>query len=186
LKITLRVGVSADRQRRDALRFSLRLELAGHVGEAHDGVGVADVEMVAAEGETERLMEVVGEDGAPVRTRVAVRVAQHDDASARGVGDEDVAVRSESQVARILEVLGPQLDLESRRDGQPRVVRPRHDRRRVRRALGVERPRKLVRAHLVMPHGRGVAAWGGGFALGAGGEEDDECRDDESHSLKVS
>jgi hypothetical protein len=109
--------------------------------------------MSAAQREAERAVEIVGERPPPLRASVAVRVAQDDDFSIRRAGEEDVAVRREDHVARIVEILGPERDAESRRNDEPRVRWPPYDARRIAGAGGVVRRRKAVGADFVMAEG---------------------------------
>jgi hypothetical protein len=66
----------AGRQVRDLDRRSRDLRRAGRVREAHDRVGIRDVEVVADQRHAERRVQVVGEHRAQVRHAVAVGVAQ--------------------------------------------------------------------------------------------------------------
>ena len=122
-----------------------RREVAVAVGEAHDRIGVGHVDEVGVrarrvEGEAEGPVQPLREDRPLCGLGLAIRGPQHGELPHAALGHEDVAVRGDPQTARVLEVLGEELDREPRGRLGPRPrwqrgeARPiAHRRRRPRR-----------------------------------------------------
>ena len=104
-------------------RGAARLQIAILVGEAHDAVGVADVDVLGIgsqgiERDAEGLVQAFGEDGRLLRLAVGVDAAKDPDLAGLALGQEEVAVGRDAQQARIVETGGVELDLEALgRDG---------------------------------------------------------------------
>ncbi len=86
-------------------------EVAVVVGEAHDFIGVADVNPlgVGAEGiesDAEGLVEIGGEDGDLFWLAVCIDAAKDFDFAAGAFREEEIAVGSEADEARVIEAGG--------------------------------------------------------------------------------
>jgi len=93
--------------RNDLLGWARGYEIAGLVGEADDGVRVADVDPVWVdgwvEGDAEGEVEAGGEGGDLLRFAVRTDAAEDEDLVAVGVGHEDIAVRRGAEETRLPE-----------------------------------------------------------------------------------
>ncbi len=102
------------------------LEIAVLIGEAHDAVGVADVDVLrirarGIESDAEWLVQAVGERRSLLRLAVGRDAAKDSDFSGCAFGEKEVAVGSDAEQAGIVETGGVKLDFEAfGRDG-PRV-----------------------------------------------------------------
>ena len=129
------MAAAGGQRRHDDFGRPRRLGLAAAIGEAHDAVGLGDIDVTRVrprriEGDAERAVEPVGEDGGARRLGRAVGGAEHGDAAGAALGDEDVAVRRDAHDARLLEAGGEQADGEALRAPsarRPRGAATRHD-----------------------------------------------------------
>ncbi len=114
---------SAAGQVGDLLHGAASGEIAIAVGEAHDAVGVADIDPLRVgaegiEGDAEGLVEIAGEDGGLFGIAVGVDAAKDFDFARSAFGEEEVAVGGEADEAGVVEIGGIELDLEAfGRDG---------------------------------------------------------------------
>ncbi len=103
-----------------------RLQVAVLVGEAHDAVGVADVNplRIGSEGikrDAEGLMQAGGEDGDLLRLAVRADAAKDLDLAGFALGQKQVAVGRDANEARIVEAGGVEVHLEALGRNGPRV-----------------------------------------------------------------
>ena len=101
-------------------------EIAVVVGEAHNFIGVADVNPLRVgtkriKGDAERLMEVGGKDRDLLRFAIGIDAAEDLDFAGGAFSEEEIAVGGEADEARVIEIGGVELDLKTfGRDG-PRI-----------------------------------------------------------------
>src|SRR5207244_3123276 len=98
------------------------------VMKAHDGVGVADIEIVFPERDTEWLQLIFRESKTFIGDAVVVRVAQDDDFADRGrISEKHIAVWRQGHPARALKpAFGERSDFKARWQFQLRVFRSRN------------------------------------------------------------
>ena len=102
----------------DCFGFAGRFKVARVIGKTDDAVGVGDIDplrvvAVRKQRDPKRLVEAFGKDLVFGRFRGAVSGPQHADVTGFGFRDKDIAVRRHTQLARIVEALREQSDLEA-------------------------------------------------------------------------
>ena len=93
-------------------------EIAVVIREAHDCIGVADVNVFGIgaewiEGDAERLVEIGGKDGDLLRLAIGIDAAKDFDFAALTFGKEQIAIGGEANEARVIEIGGVELDFET-------------------------------------------------------------------------
>ncbi len=116
----------------DGLRSPARLDVPLLIGEANDGVGVADVEPVGVvswriERQAEGLVQSRGEPFGHHRASVGADAAEHPHFASGALGHEEIAVWRRPDEPRVREPTGIEIDPEARGGLGPGLARPSYD-----------------------------------------------------------
>ena len=112
-------------------RRSARLEVSDAIGEAHDAVRIANVDVLRIrsqriEGDAERLVQAVHKYLRGLRRARLADAAHDQDFAGPATGDEEVAIRRGADHPRIAEASCQAVDLKARQSVQHRARRLRH------------------------------------------------------------